>query len=189
MAKGTTATEKETKTNSAAKNEEKPKAEKKVNWAKEIENIKLDEMITIKNLAPWDVTFNRLHDLGGGIVISPNGFQKLSRNEVIAQINSGNRLLGGIDSYGSHATIYIDDELTRRYVDFDEDDRKQLIINNETVKALFDSKVKMGDFEKEIKNLVKCSYEKFALIDIIRELGVNDFRKIRFAEEYTGCRI
>lgn len=73
------------------------------------ENLNLDAKVTVKNLAGWDVTFARLHDGFGDIVIVANGQQRLSRNEVIAQVNNSNKLFTGSDTVGSHATVYIDD--------------------------------------------------------------------------------
>ena len=45
-------------------------------------------------------------------MIPKEGTVRLSRSEIIAQIQSGNRLFNGVDSHGSHATLYIEDEPT-----------------------------------------------------------------------------
>ena len=63
---------------------------------------------------------------------------RVKREELADQISAGNRLLAGLDSYGSHATLYIDDEDTRKYLEFDSEDgkRKQNVINDEKVQKL-----------------------------------------------------
>lgn len=56
------------------------------------EDLNLDAKVTVKNLAGWDVTFARLQDGHGDVVVVANGQQRLSRNEVIAQVNNNNKL-------------------------------------------------------------------------------------------------
>ena len=101
------------------------------------EDLNLDAKVTVKNLAGWDVTFARLQDGHGDVVIVANGQQRLSRNEVIAQVNNNNKLFTGSDTVGSHATVYIDDAATRRWVGFEEEGKPQKVFTEQLVKDLF----------------------------------------------------
>ncbi len=148
-----------------------------------------DKRVTVKNLADWDVSFRYIHDAGGveGILVVKNSSQRLSRNEVIAQVNSGNRLFTGVDGKGSHAELYIDDAATRRYVGFETDKQKQLIFTDEMVLNLFD--MTFNEYKEKIPYYIKTRNEKALLIDAIKRLGLNDYRKIKFACDYTGINI
>lgn len=151
------------------------------------EGLNLDAKITVKNLAGWKVTFGRLHDGVGDIVIAENGEQRLSRNEVQAQINNGNKLFVGTDGRGGHATLYIRDAATRRWVGFEDEEHPQNIFSDETVKQLFD--MGFSEFEKQLAENVQTRAEKYALIEAIKRLGYNDYQKISLACRYTGYQI
>lgn len=84
----------------------------------EPEELNLEQKITIRSIAEWDTGFRRV-DGAGDIQLAPNGTYRISRGEVIAQCQNGNRLLTGVDGQGSHATIIIEDDATRREVNFD----------------------------------------------------------------------
>ena len=46
-----------------------------------------------------------------------------------------------------------------------------------------------SDFETNLPIYIHTRAEKFALIETIRNLGLNDYRKIVFAENYTGFKV
>lgn len=152
----------------------------------DLDNLNLDAKITVRNLAGWPVGFVRLHEGTGDVNIAPNGKQRLSRNEVQAQVNNNNKLFVGKDGQGSHATVYIDDAATRRLVGFEEEGRQQFIFTDETAKKLF--QMNYAAYESSLKEYVQTEAEKNALMEAIRRLGLNDYRKIVFAEKYTGYR-
>ncbi len=156
--------------------------------AEVIEEINLDQKVTVKNLAGWEVGFARIVDMGD-VLIMPEGSTRLSRNEIIAQVQNGNRLFVGIDGKGSHATLYIDDVITRKEVDFDSQDGKikQIILTDSVVNDLF--KMSQTDFEKTLPDTVKTRAEKYAIIQTIKKLKLNDYNKIRFIENYTGFKV
>jgi len=150
------------------------------------EELNLDTKVTVKNLADWDVTFARKHDGVGDIVIVANGQQRLSRNEVIAQVNDNNNLFIGTAN-GDHATVYIEDAATRQLLGFEEKDRPQRIFTEKLVKDLF--ALSQAEYETEIVKHIKTRTEKYALIDTIRNLHLNDYAKIVFATKYTGYQL
>lgn len=151
--------------------------------------LNLEEKVTVKNIAGWTVGFKRIESQGD-VTIPKEGTVRLTRSEIIAQTQSGNRLFNGTDDRGSHATLYIDDEPTRLEVEFDSIDEKrtQSVLTPELVKKLFDYKT-VKSFEDKLKTYVVTRAEKYAIIQIIKKLKLNDFEKIRIVENYTGYKI
>ncbi len=153
------------------------------------EELNMDQKVTVRNLAGWTVGFRRI-ETQGDVTIPKEGTVRLSRSEIIAQIQSGNRLFIGIDDRGSHATLYIEDEPTRLEVEFDskEEKRTQSILSSDLVKKLFDYKT-MKTFEEKLHECVVTRAEKFAITQIIKKLKLNDHDKIRMIENYTGYKL
>lgn len=147
--------------------------------------LNLDTKVIVRNIADWDANFARIADGVGDIRIVPYGSVMLSRSEIIAQVQNGNTLLAGIDGAGSHANLYIEDEATRREVGFDTDEKKQNILTDEKVKKLF-AIANQNRFEEEFKKEIITRAEGKALMNAIKRLGLNDYKKIRFAEKHTG---
>ena len=87
-------------------------------------SVNMDEKVTLVNLAPWEVAFNKLESVGY-VIIPPKGKVRVTtRSEVMAQVSNNNNLIGGIDELGSHATVYIDDAETRKMLEFDNEKKK-----------------------------------------------------------------
>lgn len=152
------------------------------------EELNLDAKVTVRNIAPWMVGFVRKADGYGDIGIAPNGVTRLSRNEIIVQSQSGNKLFNGIDGRGSHATLYIDDEATRRELEFETDDVKQESLATLNVKNLFNSRKSQSTFEADFKDAIRTRAEKCAIMDLMRKANVSDYHMIRFAESHTGFK-
>ncbi len=150
-------------------------------------DLNLDVKVTIRNLAGWDVTFARLHDGIGDVTIVANGHQRLSRNEVIAQVNNNNKLFVGSDTIGSHATVYIDDEPTRKLLGFEEEGRPQMVFTEQLVNDLFN--ISQSEYEDKLSTYIRTRAEKYALIETIKKLRLNDYAKMVFAAEYTGYKL
>lgn len=146
-------------------------------------DINLDEKVTIINLAPWQVGFPN-HITRGDTNIAPSGKTRIKREEIVDQVSAGNKLFG-VDSYGSHATIIIDDEETRKYLEFDSEDgkRKQNVINDEKIKKWFELKMQ-SSFEKNIIDNVKTRCEKQYLLKAIKDLKLDSYEKIEFCKNY-----
>ena len=96
----------------------------------------------------------------------------------------------GVDSRGSHATLYIEDKPTRIEVDFDIKEEKitQKVITVDAVKKLFEYKT-MKTFEEKLKELVLTRAEKHAIANIVRKEKINDHEKVRVVENYIGVSI
>ena len=152
-----------------------------------IEEIRMEDKITVTSIAPWATGFRRILTVGD-VSIAPNGTIRLSREEVLAQGQSNNKLITGIDGAGSHATLYIEDEWTRKELGFDTDDTKQNVINKKFVKEIFEKKT-LPAFKKAIEENIVTRAEKFSLLSMIKSLKINDYDKIAFCEEYCGAKV
>ena len=152
-----------------------------------VEEIRMEDKITVTSIAPWATGFRRILTVGD-VSIAPNGTIRLSREEVLAQGQSNNKLLTGIDGIGSHATLYIEDEWTRKELGFDTDEKKQTVINKKLVKDMFDKKT-LPAFKKAVEETIVTRAEKFSLLSIIKTLKINEYDKIAFCEEYCGARV
>ena len=153
--------------------------------------LNLDEKVTVRSIAGWNVGFARVADGAiGDVNIAKRGTARLTRNEIIAQVQNGNKLFVGIDGNGSHATLIIEDTPTRVEVDFETEDgsTKQQIFSNDLVKELFKIQ-NQATFESRLRDAICTRAEKYAIIEAIKELKLNDYSKIRFVESYTGYRL
>lgn len=150
--------------------------------------LNLDQKVTVKSIAGWQTGFRSID--GKDIAISPEGSVRLTRNEIISQVQNNNRLFNGVDGYGSHATLFVDDALTRKEVGFDSEDgtKKQSVLTDTVITNLFKLK-SQNDFEARFKEAIVTRAEKYAVIRAVQRLGINDYSKIRFAEDYTGYRV
>ena len=153
-----------------------------------LEGFSLDKKVTVKNIAPWDVGFPNIEGRGD-TTFAPNGSTRVKRDEIIAQIQRGNKLFG-LDEFGSHATLYIEDEETRKYLEFDSKDgkRKQNVITPEKVKDWFELKT-FSSFKKNIENNIVTRAEKQHLLTLINKLKLNEHDKINFCQEYCKFKL
>lgn len=153
----------------------------------EREELNLDAKVTVKSIAGWTTGFTRRADGIGDVSIPPNGSTRLSRNEVITQVQNGNRLFAGVDGRGSHATLIVEDAPTRVELDFESEDgkRTQQVFSDDLLKKLFELK-SQKTFETRFAEAIVTRAEKYAAINAIKRLGFNDYKKIRFVEQYTG---
>lgn len=153
-----------------------------------VEELNLDAKVTVRNIAGWTVGFARIADGYGDVTITPNGSTRLSRNEIISQVQSGNRLFTGVDGKGSHATLIIEDKATRIEVDFETESEEQVLFSDDKVKRLFELKTQ-NTFENHFVNEIKTRAEKYAAMQTIKKSQLNDYAKIRFVEKYTGYKL
>ena len=158
----------------------------------ETKELNMETKVSVKSIASWTTGFKRIES-NGDVTIPPKGDIRLTRSEIVAQVQNGNRLFTGIDDMGSHATLYIDDADTRKELGFDSVDEngklvKQNVLTGDAVKKLFSAKT-MKTFEKSLEELIVTKAEKGAIIEIIKKEKLNDYDKIRTVERYTGYRV
>lgn len=148
----------------------------------ERKELNMDEKIEIVNIAPWNVAFTST-DGHSGVSFAPSGKQRVRRDEVVQQVERGNKLFVGTDGAGSHATLYINDADTRKYLEFDTDDGEQNVLTPEKVQKLFSYKT-MKTFEDKVREQVVTRAEKRYLIKLIKDLKLNEYDKITFCNDY-----
>lgn len=153
------------------------------------DGLNLDQKVTVKNIAGWSVGFARI-DTIGDVTITAEGNTRLSRNEIISQVQNGNKLFTGVDGNGSHATLYIDDAPTRKEVGFDSEDEKnkQVVFNDAAITKVFSLKTQAA-FEKNLIEIIRTRAEKYALVKAIKRLRFNDYYKVIFALNYSGYKL
>lgn len=149
-----------------------------------MKDINMDEKVAVLNLAPWDVGFPNSISRGD-TMFPPSARVRMKREEIIDQVNAGNKLISGFDSFGSHATLYIEDEDTRKFLEFDSEDgkRTQNVISKDRVAKWFELKTQSA-FEKNIKENVVTRAEKQFLLKAIKDLKLDSYEKIEFCKEY-----
>lgn len=152
-----------------------------------MENLNMSEMISIKNLCNFPVTFPRINSTGD-VLIPANTQMRILRDEVISQVDSRNPLFMGNDGNGSHAKVYINDKSTREYVGFESEGKEQVIITDKKIKDVFAIKSK-ASFEKAIKELAQTGAEMEKLIEGVNKLGINEYDKIKIVEKYTNMKV
>jgi hypothetical protein len=145
---------------------------------------KLSDKVRVTNLAPWPVYFTRKLN-NGDVKVPANGVIPLERAELEAQFYDGNRLLTGTDGHGAHAHLIIDDEALRTQFDIPAD---QQVLTDATLDKLFEIKSQSA-FVKKVDELVVMDYERHRLIDYIQRKKVNDFAKVRYAEQVAGVTV
>lgn len=142
----------------------------------------MEKKVNLTSIAGWETGFNYIYGMGSA-QIAPYGTVRISRAEIMAQVQNGNRLIGGTDMRGTHATLVTDDKVVKAELGFTDD-----YICEDTVRRIFNEKDKES-FKRAFTAAVVTRAEKAAVMKIIGDLGINDYSKIRFAEDYTGIRI
>ncbi len=145
---------------------------------------KLSEKVRVTNLAPWPVYFSRKLN-SGDVKVPANGSIPLERTEVEAQCYDGNRLFIGQDGHGAHAHLMIEDAALKAQFEIPEE---QQVLTDELLDKLFAYKSQSA-FTKKVDELVRLDYERHRLIDYINRKKVNDFAKVRYAEQVAGVTV
>ncbi len=132
--------------------------------------------VRVNNLCAWPLYFKRATGQGDiEIPASAKNFALLSFEEVLTQIQIGNKMFTGIDGMGNHARIQISDEKQRRELfGMDEADQQEtVVVTVESVKELLAIKSK-SKFSERLKELVKTNAEKKMLVDLAFQAGAEE---------------
>ena len=140
--------------------------------------------VKVTNLAPWPVYFSRKLN-NGDVKVPANGTIPLERTEVEAQYYDNNRLFTGTDGHGAHAHLIVDDAELRKQFEIPEE---QLVLTDELLDKVFAYK-SQSTYTAKIDELVVQDYERHRLIDYIQRKKVNDFAKVRYAEQVAGVAV
>lgn len=138
--------------------------------------IQLTDRVFLENTRNWELGF-RAVETQRDITIPPNAkkFAQLNVGEVMAQIQEGNGMFCGTDSFGNNAYLKILDEDIRRYVfSLDENDNNDpVILDINSVKALLGISNK-ADFMAELSRLVVTEGDKKMIIPLAKEVGIDN---------------
>ena len=145
------------------------------------EKINFDEKITVRNIAPWLVGWNKIES-NGEVNINPYGSMRITRAEYISKFENGNKLICGTGN-GEHATVVTEDKAVRKYLEI-----TAPILKKEYTKKIFEIKG-IVDFENKIKDTFVTRAEKLLLIEHIKECKFNDHNKIRICELHCGMSV
>lgn len=151
------------------------------------QNLNMGENITIKNLTSFPVGWIKINGQGE-VNLPPYTSVFVDRGEVVSKVQSGSELFNGENGDHAHPYIFIEDKDTRVFVGFETETDEQPIINEDKIKTAFGLKTQKA-FEKAITELAVTFSEKKMLVDTIKKLDINDYKKIKFVEEYTGMTI
>lgn len=153
-----------------------------------VQDTRMDKKVLVRSIAPWMTGSPRVTSTGD-ISIPSKGSVMLTREEIMAQSQNGNKHINGIDSLGSHATWFIEDDFTRSELSFDIPGEKkvQQFLTKDSITKIFEYKTQKT-FEDHIKEEVVTDAEKAYLMEMIKELKLNDYAKISFCVDYTGIR-
>ena len=132
--------------------------------------------VLVNNLCAWPLSFWRKAGQGDiEIPANSRNYPLLSFEEVLAQIQTGNRMFTGTDGMGNHARIQI----------VDDEQRKQLFgmesvetdaptpLDLEAVKALLAIRTK-AKFNEQLQAMVTTTAEKKMLVELAKQAGADD---------------
>lgn len=132
--------------------------------------------VLVNNLCAWPLSFWRKAGQGDiEIPANARNYPLLSFEEVLAQIQTGNRMFTGTDGMGNHARIQIvDDEQRKQLFGMEnvETDAPTLL-NLDAVKALLAIRTK-AKFNEQLQAMVTTTAEKKMLVELAKQAGADD---------------
>lgn len=132
--------------------------------------------VLVNNLCAWPLSFWRKAGQGDiEIPANARNYPLLSFDEVLAQIQTGNRMFTGTDGMGNHARIQIvDDEQRKQLFGMEsvETDAPTLL-DLDAVKALLAIRTK-AKFNEQLQAMVTTTAEKKMLVELAKQAGADD---------------
>lgn len=152
-----------------------------------MDSFDMSKNIVIKNLTSFPVGFRKIIT-EGEVNLPPYTSILIGRAEVVAKIESRSTLFWGESQDGKHPWIFVDDKETRIYTGLETEDKPQSIIDEKKIADAFSLK-SMASFKKAIEELAVSFAEKKMLVEAVSKLNFNDYKKIKFIEDYTGMTV
>ena len=132
--------------------------------------------VLVNNLCSWPLSFWR-KAVQGDIEIPANAknYPLLSFEEVLAQIQTGNKMFTGTDGMGNHARIQIvNDEQRKQLFGLESVETEDpTLLNLEAVKALLAIRTK-AKFNEQLQAMVKTDAEKKMLVELAKQAGSDE---------------
>lgn len=132
--------------------------------------------VLVNNLCAWPLYFRRAAGVGDiRIPANAKNFPLLSFEEVLTQIQMGNKMFTGTDDMGAHARIQIvDDELRKKLFGIEEVEvANPVVLTEDSVKSLLAIRGK-AKFNDRLEELVKTDAEKRMLVELAFACGAED---------------
>ena len=143
----------------------------------------MDSYTSLKNLCDWDIYFALTQ--GGDKTIKAKGTLDILNRDIVSLCNNNDIFFVGEDGQGSHARIKIMNPQLRSHVGFENEDRKQVLLDDEKLEEIFSSKTKK-QFEDAIHENIVAYHEKDIVIEYAKKIRENSYDRITFLEAFTG---
>ena len=132
--------------------------------------------VLVNNLCSWPLSF--WCKAGQGDIEIPanaKNYPLLSFEEVLAQIQTGNKMFTGTDGMGNHARIQIvNDEQRKQLFGLESVETEDpTLLNLEAVKALLAIRTK-AKFNEQLQAMVKTDAEKKMLVELAKQAGSDE---------------
>lgn len=132
--------------------------------------------VLVNNLCGWPLYFKRSTGMGDiEIPANAKGFPMLSFEEVLTQIQLGNKMFTGSDGMGNHARIQIVNDEQRKALFGVEglDVDAPAVVDLESVKALLAIRSK-AKFNEQLNRMVATNAEKKMLLELADKAGAEE---------------
>jgi len=132
--------------------------------------------VLVNNLCSWPLSFWRKAGQGDiEIPANAKNYPLLSFEEVLAQIQTGNKMFTGTDGMGNHARIQIvNDEQRKQLFGLESVETEDpTLLNLEAVKALLAIRTK-AKFNEQLQAMVKTDAEKKMLVELAKQAGSDE---------------
>ena len=132
--------------------------------------------VLVNNLCSWPLSFWRKAGQGDiEIPANAKNYPLLSFEEVLAQIQTGNKMFTGKDGMGNHARIQIVNDEQRKHLFGLEsvETEDPTLLNLEAVKALLAIRTK-AKFNEQLQAMVKTDAEKKMLVELAKQAGSDE---------------
>ena len=132
--------------------------------------------VLVNNLCSWPLSFWRKAGQGDiEIPAKAKNYPLLSFEEVLAQIQTGNKMFTGTDGMGNHARIQIvNDEQRKQLFGLESVETEDpTLLNLEAVKALLAIRTK-AKFNEQLQAMVKTDAEKKMLVELAKQAGSDE---------------
>lgn len=127
-------------------------------------------------MCSWPLSFWRKAGQGDiEIPANAKNYPLLSFEEVLAQIQTGNKMFTGTDGMGNHARIQIvNDEQRKQLFGLESVETEDpTLLNLEAVKALLAIRTK-AKFNEQLQAMVKTDAEKKMLVELAKQAGSDE---------------
>ena len=132
--------------------------------------------VLVNNLCSWPLSFWLKAGQGDfEIPANAKNYPLLSFEEVLAQIQTGNKMFTGTDGMGNHARIQIVNDEQRKHLFGLEsvETEDPTLLNLEAVKALLAIRTK-AKFNEQLQAMVKTDAEKKMLVELAKQAGSDE---------------